>query len=518
MKINIILVLITFLLMPSLITAAENKIVITGESQGQSIDETTANNEAIEDAKKKAVEEGLRLYLETTSQNDRFDKIRSTVLGNYEEYVINADLLKKGKTEDGKCYVKMEIIVDLTKIELSVKQSTYEIMQAMGNPTITFVLTTWEIKGEKRNVIVDDNQDFTGSANYEGSALKTERLDADYNYSGEADVDIEIDTVDGLRGHGEANVSESASAGYTAGADLKVSESLDISSDYHRDLEVTTIDEELWKKIPDLSVIDAFQQEFMEKGFELRASDRAREVAMSESIISTSINPLDRKAVRDQAEKEGVNFVARGEAMVLDIRQTSLSIGVKDSIGTSSKRPIFSRKKSDVGAENIEVNYSEEFIATVKVGVEIIDVNSGGIVASYSNTETAINSNPSLAKSQGIKKCAVLAARTLAAQTLTTWQNRAVSGNRYSIEFQGVTSVRSQQRPIVQSIEEVGAEMQNITTPEQGNLLIQCIYKGSKTDLGYGLLDNLGVRLGFEEGKFDGPFFEGGLIIFKFMN
>ena len=60
--------------------------------------------------------------------------------------------------------------------------------------------------------------------------------------------------------------------------------------------------------------------------------------------------------------------------------------------------------------------------------------------------------------------------------------------------------------------------MQNITTPEQGNLLIQCIYKGSKTDLGYGLLDNLGVRPGFEEGKFDGPFFEGGSIIFKFLN
>ncbi|MCD6595988.1 hypothetical protein J7L68_10005 [bacterium] len=518
MKTNIILVLITCLIIPSILTAIDNSLVVTGISSYKGTDKNIAYAEAVKDAKKKAVEEGLRLFLESTSATNQFDKVKMTILGNYDDYVINADLLKKELMDDGKYYVKMEIIVDLTKIELTVKRSTDDIKQAMGNPTITFVLTTWEIKGEKKNVIVDDNQDFTGNANYTGSASKTERIEADYDYSGNANVDIEIDTSKGLKGSAEANVSESASGGYSTEANTKVSDSLDISSDYHRDLEVTVIDEELWKKVPDLSIIDAFQQEFIEKGFELRASDRAREVAMSESIISTSINPLDRKAVRDQAEKDGVNFVARGEAMVLDIRQTGLSIGVKDSIGTSSKRPIFSRKRTDVGTENIEVDYSEEYIATVKVGVEIIDVNSGDVVASYSNTETALNSNPSLAKSQGIKKCAVLAARTLASQTLTTWQNRVVSGSRYSIEIHGIYSIRSQQRPIIQAIEEVGAEMQSITTPEQGKLLIQCIYKGTKTDLGYGLLDNLGVKPGFEEGKFDGPFFEGGLIIFKFLN
>jgi hypothetical protein len=504
------------LLLVGLVLATKNTIVVTGNSQG--IEESTAYDEAIVDAKKKAVEEGLRLFLESSSSGAQKGNVLNDLLDNYEDYVISADLLKKGTTGENEYFVRMEIIVDLTKIEIAVRNSADELSRLLGNPTIAFILTTWEIKGEKNRIIIDDNEKLSGNVDYSGSIEESGKADANYDYSGKAELDVKVDTIDGFKGDAQARVSEQASAGYNAKSNLAISESLDASRDYHRDLEVTTINEELWKKVPDLSIIDAFQQEFMEKGFELRASERAREVAMSESIVSTAINPLDRKAVREQAEKDGVNFVARGEVMIMDIRQTGLSLDVRDSLGTESKRPIFSRKTSDVAAGKIEVNYSEEFIATVKIGVEIIDVNSSNIVASYSNTQTALNSNPSLAKSQGIKKCAVLAARTLASQTLTTWQRTAETGSRFSVEFRGVTSVRSQQRPIVTAIEEIGAQMQSVTTPEQGNLLVQCIYKGSKTELGYRLLDHLGVKPGFEEGKFDGPFFEGGLIVFNFLN
>lgn len=242
------------------------------------------------------------------------------------------------------------------------------------------------------------------------------------------------------------------------------------------------IDEDLWKKYPDMTINDSFQQEFLAKNFELTATDQARRIAVAESLAKSSVDPNDRQAVRDLAAKEGANFVARGEIRVL-------GFGVSEATG------------------NPEVK--------TQIGVEIIDVNSGDVVGSYTNTMTAASRNVDEARMQSIKKNAVLAARTLAGQTVDVWQKRSLNGRQYSIEVRNIKSVRSQQLPIIAAIKGL-AQITNQTNSDKSTLLVKVMYKGDKESLGTGILEAVGTRPGFSEAEFDGPANEDGKILFTF--
>ncbi|TRZ42626.1 hypothetical protein D4S03_12320, partial [bacterium] len=150
-----------------------------------------------------------------------------------------------------------------------------------------------------------------------------------------------------------------------------------------------------------------------------------------------------------------------------------------------------------------------------QIGVEIIDVNSGDIVGSFTNTATAISSNIEEAKVQSIKKNAVMAARTLAGQTIDVWQKRALSGKQYSIEVRNVKSVRSQQLPIIAAIKGI-AQITNQTNSDKTTLLVRVMYKGDKDSLGTGIIEAVGSKPGFSEAEFDGPANEDGKIVFTF--
>ena len=64
MKTRTLITLISLLLI-GLLSASENTIVVTGTSQG--IEESSAYDQAIINAKKKAIEEGLSLFLKSSS-------------------------------------------------------------------------------------------------------------------------------------------------------------------------------------------------------------------------------------------------------------------------------------------------------------------------------------------------------------------------------------------------------------------------------------------------------------------
>ncbi|MCF0224441.1 MAG: hypothetical protein HUK20_09235, partial [Fibrobacter sp.] len=196
------------------------------------------------------------------------------------------------------------------------------------------------------------------------------------------------------------------------------------------------------------------------------------------------INVGDRTAVRELAEKEGANFVARGEVMLLS-----------------------QGKSAATGQPEI----------TAKIGTEIIDVNSGEVVASYSNTVTATNTNIDKAKAQVIKKAAIAAAKTLASQTLQTWQERAEKGRQYTIEIRNIKKARSQKIPIEKALKSIGS-ISSQTSPSAGVQDYTVLYKGSKSDLGMALIEALGDAKGFSEEEFDGPSDENGKIIFTFTN
>jgi hypothetical protein len=263
----------------------------------------------------------------------------------------------------------------------------------------------------------------------------------------------------------------------------------DISTTADRSLVVNevsnflSVKEDLWKKYPDPQIIDAFQQEFKEKNFQVMAADKAREIALVESGRQTSVDAKDRVAVAKFAQKEGANYVARGEVRVLDTRESTLT-------------------------GNIEV--------TAQIGIEIIDVDSADIVAAYTNTVTSSNLVEREAKAQAIIKAAVVGARTLAKMTIESWQDRALNGSKYVIEVRNVTSARGQQRPFVNILASCGVVVQT-TNPTEGVCRVVLKFKGSKNELENAVVDKMDKTPGFSEADIDGPEYTDGAMAFKFL-
>jgi len=138
----------------------------------------------------------------------------------------------------------------------------------------------------------------------------------------------------------------------------------------------------------------------------------ARQIAFAEGIQSLFVNINDRKAIRELAAKEGANFVARGEVKILEIKYNM-----------------------NVGGYNV----------LSQVGIEIIDVNSDEVMSSYTNTVSATAISIENGKLQSIKKAAVLAAKTLADQTINTWNDMADKGRLYNIEIRNIKNIRKNQ-------------------------------------------------------------------------
>jgi hypothetical protein len=233
------------------------------------------------------------------------------------------------------------------------------------------------------------------------------------------------------------------------------------------------------RKMQDSTITTAFKQEFREKGFDLKATDRADEMAMSPYIDSYSIR--DRRVVREMATHEGANFVARGELKVLN---SAYSAGA--------------------------------FRVSVQVEVEVIDVNSGENIASYTNTFSAINASEGEARYNAIKKGSVEAARHLADQTISKWQERTQIGKSFTIELRNITNISYQKLPFIKAVKAIANEINSQYSPSPGILALDVLYGGSKDELGIAILEALRGQPGFSRHEFDGPDDENGKIIYIF--
>ena len=214
-----------------------------------------------------------------------------------------------------------------------------------ARPSIAFVLTTWEKKGIAVTTTVDQRANSNG-------------VHQDFS-----DEESGIDAGQG-------------------------------SAELHTETMVGTFTEDIWKKIPDNQIVDKFQQQFVKQQFNVKASDMARKIAMAPTLAKTGVNPSDRAAVRKYAEKENVNFIARGEVAVLRYAKT------KDN----------------------------KIKASLQIGVEVIDVNSGEIIAAFSNAVHTVATSTEVARNGGINKAAVVAARTLSEQVMNAWINLSIMG------------------------------------------------------------------------------------------
>lgn len=232
------------------------------------------------------------------------------------------------------------------------------------------------------------------------------------------------------------------------------------------------------QKLPDSTITTAFKQEFREKGFDLKATDKADEMAMSPYVDSYAIR--DRRVIRDMATNEGANFVARGEAKILDAAYDGSLYRV-----------------------------------AVQVEVEVIDVNSGENIATYTNTFSAINASEGEAQYNAIKKAGVEASRHLADQTIEKWQERTQTGKTYTIELTNITDNETQKLPFIRIVKSIANEINSQYSPAPGVLDLDILYGGSKDELEATILAGLRNHSGFSSGELDGPEDQNGKIVYQ---
>lgn len=525
-----------FLLVGFAFAAGDQKVTVSGLAK-----EKKAVNEAFKDALSNAfvnaVEKNIGTWLKSQSSSidltagDKLSQAKFNILSSAADYVSDYRVVKRGLSAKGYYEVLVEVTISTDRLAGEIRKYVSAVKESMDNPSIAFVLTSWEKKGVFTTVSAKGNlstkSSYSGSEKSSDYAYDEASVDgsasAKASRSGAASQNVSASAKRRVSGSGSAEMngySDENTASYqgryegensgeysgSARGDYSASESADVSynanarsskrSDRARSAEgqgqsnasveasLTTgkIDETVYAKFADMGIIDGFQQEFKEKGFDLMAADKAREIAVAPSAYQTGIDINDRSAVRNFAEKEGANFVARGEIMLLD-QSRSASTGQPEVTG--------------------------------KISVEIIDVNSGDVVASYMNTVTASNSNVSKARAQVIKKSAVVAAKTLASQTLQTWQERADKGRQYAIEIRNVKKARSQKIPFEKALSSI-AKISSQTSPSAGVQLYKVLYKGNKSQLGMAIIEALGDAKGFSEDEFDGPNDENGKIVFVF--
>lgn len=426
--------------------AEEKLVTATGTVPVGKDSKEVYQQKALDLAFRNAVEKELGIYIQAHTEVKNGEMVKDEILQKSTGYVHEHEIIKE-EVKSGQYYVTVEAKISVDRIGEDFKKIVGKVKKAMGNPSIAFVLTTWEMKGKRSSYDQTDNVNV--------AAKKDEKASegAEYDAKASSKAGAKVSVAKGESGSaysGSANIKSSASESGSAKSSYESSAQVDASASVKKSGVSEKIDENLWKKYPDATIIDSFQQEFKDKGFDLKASDKAREIALTESLVKTTVNPNDRQAVRIEAEKEGANFVARGEARIIDTR-------VSEETG------------------NFEV--------TSQVGVEIIDVNSGDIVSSYSNTATASSKSEPNARVQAIKKVSILGAKTLAEQTIDTWKERAESGRQYTIEVQNITSMRKQKKPILDALEAAEAEVTNQTSPNDGVLLVTVKFKGKKISL-----------------------------------
>lgn len=528
------LLLMASLVFPIVSLAADQTVTAIGRADIIGNNKDAARTKALANAFRDAVEKGLGVWIQSNTEVKEAMLVKDQILTKAEGYVIDHEIVKES-VENDVLSVTIKATVSIDRIGADFKTLVGRVSTEMGNPSITFVLTTWEKRGStgssSNSSAIDSSVREDAKSKYDQGDAARAKSDssASLNVNEKAAIDSRVSTAEraSINAQGSGSYSETgshsdnssdysgsgnisasgnstyngtekakASASYDGSAQASsaqetssqqkgwsnTSKDIDSNVKSKTDISFTQISEDLWVKYPNSTIIDSFNQEFKEKRFNIVATDTAMEIANSKSLTSTSVNPFDRKLVREAAEKEGANYVARGEVQILD---TTIS----ESTG------------------NTEV--------TAQIGVQIIDVGSGDIVASYANTATASSSKPMEAQVQAVKKAAVLAARTLAGQTIDTWQDRSLNGRTYTIEVRKITSKRSQERPILNAIESL-AQITASTNPEKDVLLVKVMYKGEKKKLEDGLLDALGSKPGFSEKEFDGPETIEGKIVFTF--
>jgi len=360
---------------------AAQSVMAVGRAEivGSNVD--GARNNAMTNAFREAVEKGIGVWVQSQTEVKDSTLVRDQILTHAQGYVIEHEIVKE-KVEGNMFALTIKAQVAVDQIGADIKSLVGRVSTAMGNPSITFVLTTWEKRGQQGSASRTDSADVSvnsdskskydisddssnsesinaslhgreksasdaslsaseratvtaqgessehsagtssgsivagdqhveddgyaaGRVGYSASGHQSSAQSGSIKASGRSTYDgaasaTSVDSYDG-----DKNAKNSTSSNTSIKGHNDASLASNTSTKVKQDSSYSKIDEDIWVKYPDTTIIDSFNQEFKEKSFKLNAGDKAREIAMSKTIKETFVNPFDRSAVRQAAEKEG---------------------------------------------------------------------------------------------------------------------------------------------------------------------------------------------------------------------
>lgn len=145
---------------------------------------------------------------------------------------------------------------------------------------------------------------------------------------------------------------------------------------------------------PAVEVIDALQQELIDRGFDLRRSLKARDQLLAggaEEVVAPS--SAERQQIKAAALKDGVAFLVQGEIKVTDKGEQA----------------------------------DGQYLAVVDGTLEAVDLKTEGLVGSSVEVARAKDISQSAAYTKAISGFAISAAAKLAPQMLKTWKHGGAS-------------------------------------------------------------------------------------------
>ncbi|MCP4369052.1 MAG: caspase family protein [Deltaproteobacteria bacterium] len=208
-------------------------------------------------------------------------------------------------------------------------------------------------------------------------------------------------------------------------------------------------------------LIDSFQEQFKNKGFDIKALDKAREYASTivRQNVGHVVEDKIRKTLAGLASEANANYVARGEFDA-------------------------SFKGLDEATGNIEWGGT--------VSCEIINTSTAEVIASYSKTLGKFNPDKIEGLSALMHSAAKNAAKTLAGQTLNEWLKQADKGIVYNIMVENITS--SERRKLSEVFNKICKVRRPYFDSEKKVLKLDILFEGSGYDLENMILNDRNIE------------------------
>jgi len=315
---------------------AAQSVTAVGRAEIVGSNKDGARNIALTNAFREAVEKGIGVWVQSQTEVKDAALVRDQILTRAQGYVTDHEIVKE-KVEDNQLVVTIKAQVAVDKIGADIKSLVGRVSTAMGNPSITFVLTTWEKRGKQGSSGKTDSVDISAKADSKSSydvaddSSASESASASLSARGKASSDSSVSTrekaavsargkssqssagsasgrvsADGQYAEGDGNVSgrmgyaasgqqssvesgnmsASGKSAYDGSAKTKnsasyegdvnssntqaskskskgsnnSSASLDASTKVKQDSSYSKIDEDVWVKYPDTTIIDSFNQ------------------------------------------------------------------------------------------------------------------------------------------------------------------------------------------------------------------------------------------------------------------